>query len=79
MPRRDDDFEDLDPAEFPDGPETDLMGCPYCKKSIHGDSVRCHHCGQYLSEEDSDPGKPWWVILGAIVCLAVALVWALSP
>ena len=50
--------------------------CPYCRREIYEDSVRCPHCGQYISEEDSPPGdKPWWLIVGALLCLAAILVW----
>jgi hypothetical protein len=77
MPYRDDDNEVLHPREFPE-PEQDgdgLLPCPHCLGVLCEDSVRCPHCGNYLSEEDSPSRKPWWVILGALICLAVALYW----
>jgi hypothetical protein len=50
--------------------------CPYCRREIHEDSVQCPHCGQYLSEEDARPnGKPWWIILGVLLCLLVIWLW----
>lgn len=50
--------------------------CPYCRREIYEDSVRCPHCGQYISEEDASPGrKPWWVILGVVLCLLVIWLW----
>ncbi|MFL5342287.1 MAG: zinc ribbon domain-containing protein [Gemmataceae bacterium] len=53
--------------------------CPYCRKPIHEDSPRCPYCEQYISEEDAPPArKPRWLIVGAVVCLAVAVLWALS-
>ncbi|MBN1394989.1 MAG: zinc-ribbon domain-containing protein [Pirellulales bacterium] len=60
--------------EWNDDEPTDL--CPYCGAEIYEDSVRCPHCGEYISEEDAPPnGKPWWIILGALLCLAAVCIW----
>jgi hypothetical protein len=71
MPRRaaeDDDWADEGENTIP---------CPYCKREIHEDSVRCPHCENYLSEEDekTPSRKPWWLIVGVIVCLYVVYRW----
>jgi hypothetical protein len=78
MPFRDDDRQDLDPREFPepDDVEVDRMPCPHCLAVIFDDSVRCPACGRYLADDDSSR-RPWWVILGALLCLAVSLYWIL--
>jgi hypothetical protein len=62
MPRRDD----------------DQMPCPYCKARIYEDSERCPHCGNYISEEDAPTGRPLWIVIGAVIALAVALWWTLG-
>jgi predicted nucleic acid-binding Zn ribbon protein len=51
--------------------------CPYCRAEIHEDSQRCPRCGEYISAEDAAPSarKPWWLILGVIVCLYVVYLW----
>jgi hypothetical protein len=50
--------------------------CPYCRREIFEDSPRCPHCGQYISAEDSPPGrKPWWIVVGVLLCLAAIWVW----
>jgi hypothetical protein len=62
-----DDWDDDEEATAP---------CPYCKRDIHEDAVRCPYCEQYLSEEDEAPArKPWWLILGVLVCLYLVYRW----
>lgn len=58
--------------------EDDTQPCPYCRRSIHEDAVCCPHCGNYLSEEDAPAGRSWWFVTCAIVCLVLALGWALQ-
>lgn len=69
MRRSDDDIS----YEDEDGDETD--DCPYCGASIYDDAEQCPACGQYLSQEDAPRRKPWWVIVGALVCLYVVYRW----
>jgi hypothetical protein len=77
MPYRDDDHEVLHPREFPDPgePAPDLLPCPHCLGVISEVSQRCPHCGNWLSEEDAPYRKPWWVIVGALICLATTILW----
>jgi predicted nucleic acid-binding Zn ribbon protein len=59
-----------------DEDEDATIPCPYCRRAIHEDSVRCPYCEQYISEEDAPPGrKPWWIILGVLLCLIVVGLW----
>ncbi len=71
MPRTDDedDWDDDEDATQP---------CPYCRRDIHEDAVRCPYCENYLSQEDA-PGRQrsTWVVVLAILCLVVAVGWAL--
>jgi len=74
----DDDWEDnSDEEEFADDEEEEpTVPCPYCRRTIHEDSPQCPHCGNYLSAEDSPPSrKPWWIILGVLVCLVLVYLW----
>jgi predicted amidophosphoribosyltransferase len=55
------------------------MLCPYCRREIFEDAPQCPHCGSYISEEDARPErKPWWIIVGALLCLAVVGSWIAS-
>jgi hypothetical protein len=78
MPFRDDDYGELDEREYPEPDEEErdvssLVQCPYCRKYIHEDTPRCHHCGNYQSREDAPSRKPWWIVFVALVLLALLL------
>jgi hypothetical protein len=61
---------------FRDEEEDDTtMPCPYCKEPVYEDAERCPHCENYLSLEDAPSHHPWWLVLGVIVCLIIALGW----
>jgi hypothetical protein len=46
---------------------------------MYEDAPACPHCGNYISEEDAPAGrKPWWLIVGVLVCLAIMLWWVLG-
>lgn len=88
MPRYDDDgnpsneeygeFIDDDYEVDEDDEETDP--CPYCGQPVHHEAILCPHCDRYLSREDAPPEKkPLWIVIAALLCLAVALGWALFP
>ena len=62
--------------DSPDEDDEPMMACPHCKKQIHEDSQRCPFCEQYISREDAPPArKPWWIIIGVLVCLYVVYRW----
>jgi hypothetical protein len=62
--------------EGTDDDEEPTITCPYCSQEIHEDSQQCPRCGHYLSAEDSPPAaKPWWILIGAVVCLAIVFRW----
>jgi hypothetical protein len=80
MRYREDDEADLDEREFPEPDpeedEDDTQTCPYCGAPVYAGAERCPLCANYLSEEDVPVRRPWWFILGVVLCLAVALGWA---
>jgi zinc-ribbon domain len=71
----DHDFDEEDWGEDPD--EDVTMPCPHCREPVYDDAELCPHCGQYLSREDAPSRKPWWVILGVVVCLMMTSWWIL--
>lgn len=74
----DDSDEDSDPDYGDDDDVT--IPCPYCRRQIHEDAERCPYCEKYLSDEDAPvAGKPWWVIVGAILCLYAVYRWSMGP
>lgn len=80
MARRtlEDDWDDDDEVNDEGG---DTIPCPNCHRHIHEDSVRCPHCENYLSEEDDATPprrRPWWIILGFVLCFVVIYLWLRS-
>lgn len=68
-PEDDDDW----PDDWDDEP---TMPCPHCRREILEDAERCPYCEHYLSREDAPrERKPWWIIVGVIVCLYVVYRW----
>jgi uncharacterized paraquat-inducible protein A len=81
VPSHDDDWAELDEREYPE-PDSDSNGfaetvpCPSCRAQIYEESERCPRCGTYISREDSSARRPLWFVIAALLCLAVALAWA---
>ena len=81
---RDDDEEyvpddDEEEEYVPDDDDDDqTVACPHCDKPIYEESEQCPHCGKYISEEDTPSRKPWWIVLGAILCLFAVYLWVRS-
>ena len=70
--------EDHEGDDEEDGDDT--VPCPYCHQPVHEDAEWCPHCESYISAEDAPPArKPWWIIVGALACLAVVYVWVTGP
>jgi hypothetical protein len=84
MPRRtiDDDWDD-DGEDWRDSVDDDdsddeesTVPCPYCNRSLLEDVLCCPFCGNYISDEDAPPArKPWWMIVGVLVCLYIVYRW----
>ena len=64
----------------PDDQDDDLsatLACPACSQSIYEDSVRCPHCGDYVTGSTTSvfAGRPWWYVVLALAGVAAAIVW----
>ena len=82
----DDDWEDDGDGAEPDDDEwtpdeddeDETVPCPHCQEPVHDQAERCPHCGWYISEEDAPPARrPTWLVIGFILALTVAILWAL--
>jgi hypothetical protein len=74
---------DLEDREWPEPDDHDddddlTESCPFCDEPVYDDAERCPSCGNYLSREDSPRSRPTWVIVGFLLCFAVALLWILG-
>ncbi len=70
-----DDFEDADANGF-EGADT--ITCPRCGKQVYEEAQRCHKCGHWIDHRH-ESRLPRWVIITAIICLIIAVLWALFP
>lgn len=70
----DDEFETID-DDFDAGDPEVTIECPYCGEEMYDDAEQCPHCGQYLSAEDAPrEGKPAWIIVVILLCIAMMLL-----
>ena len=61
-----------------DDEDDETVPCPYCGAAVYEDAERCPRCENYISREDAPSRLPLWVKLTALVCLAVAVGWAVQ-
>ena len=74
----DDAWDDGDPDGDGSDDDPTTITCPSCGREIFDDTPRCPACGHFiLDEERRSGGRPWWITVTAVVCLAVALWWIL--
>ena len=64
---------------FNDEEDEPTVPCPFCRQEILEDAPWCPHCDRYISAEDhARAGKPLWVIVAAVLCLAIAVWWVVA-
>ena len=68
-----------------DGDAENALLCVNCHKPIYEDAEQCPYCHHYVTDEDDElheasadevsyyRHKPWWIIVGAVVCLYLVL------
>lgn len=75
MPRHAE-LDDEDDEWEDDSDDESTVPCPYCRREIYEDAQRCPYCERYISDEDAPrAAKPWWIVVGVILCLAGMLWW----
>lgn len=74
---RQDKDNEWDLAESPEDDEPSTYPCPYCRTPVFDDAEQCPKCGNYISSEDVEGSdvRRWWIVLGLIASLVVALMW----
>ena len=73
-----DDPEDPDASDMDEDDEPEEVACPYCGRMMSEEAEVCPRCGSFISAEDAPRRVPAWVIVGAVLCGVVALLWALG-
>jgi hypothetical protein len=73
-------FEEFEDDEF-DGAQDDaddsggLTPCPQCGRKIHEEAQKCEFCGQYATPEFAPWRRPWWLVVGVVICLFTIYLW----
>lgn len=75
----DDDSDDDSGFDTSGADDDNTLPCPFCGAEIFEDADRCTECGRYLTrEEATGDRKPWWLVVGVVICLLIVLSWALG-
>ena len=82
MPEWEDEQEEAVDPEGPDESDIDdaeTDPCPYCKKPVYEDTVRCPYCGAYINLEDEPPSpKQTWFLIAVIAAIVVVVLLGVS-
>lgn len=73
-PRREDDR-----GGDEDRGEDDIDRCPRCGRLLFDEMIRCPRCGYDSDVDEPRARQPWWVTLGALICLAMVAYWIMHP
>ena len=82
MPYRDVDPEDNDAPQECDldwDEENDYtVDCPYCRRPIHEEAIRCPHCGQFVIHDSpaARRSQGWfWPFMVVLLVLVILVMW----
>lgn len=74
-----DDWDDEEDFDSSANGADDTIPCPYCNQPVYEGAERCPNCESYLSEEDQPAGqRPWWVLIGILLCALIVVMWIFS-
>jgi hypothetical protein len=81
VPYHDDYWDELEAREYPEPDSNDngfaeTVPCPSCRAHVYEEAQRCPRCGTYILREQLSGRRPGWFVIAALLCLAVALAWA---
>jgi len=75
----DEEFDDEPDDEFDETDAPATIRCPACSEEIFEDTPRCPACGHFIQDaERLAVSRPAWVFATALLCLGIALWWALG-
>lgn len=75
----DSDHDDPQPEDMDDEgteAEEELLICPSCRESVHEDTEKCPHCGDWITPVDSRAGGWRWIWTVAAGLLIAAMLLA---
>ncbi len=74
------DWVDEEEGDFDDDSgDEPTVPCPSRDQEILEDSPYCPHCERFISAEDhAGPRRPLWVLVTALICLAMAIWWVFA-
>ncbi len=73
-----DDVSDADLAAADDDSADDAFVCPACHGPVHEETVKCPHCGDWITPVERSASRRGTVILIIVVLMVIlALAWVL--
>ena len=57
----------------------DTVVCPSCKSDVYEEAEQCPRCGEYLTQERAVGRWPWWVMVGIVLAMLIAVIFVVSP
>jgi hypothetical protein len=72
--REDPDESDAGQSDLDDD-DSETFPCPYCREPVYEGADVCPHCRNFVSFADVPGRRPWWLVAGVAVCVAIVLIW----
>jgi hypothetical protein len=59
------------------GDAQEFIRCPHCRKYILDEATQCPYCKNWV-EEGGKSRKPLWILITALICVVLGILWLLS-